>query len=530
MVDHDNYRSALASLRHRECSQRSQPLNNDAWTADAMTHATRVWRNTPEAQLIIGVRDLPRWKNEYLQRCIRRVLQATHPLDVENVPTPTRNAVPFQGFLETGRKQLHSTGGDRTESTTPRWVHQVVDILVEMLERTDKASPSDQSQLYSQGYVSLDWLCSRLPHRLRRQVVPLQLEKYIMEIAEAEGSFSRLEFDPEKRTIRLSRPQATPPRTPSITEQSDTKAQTDMSCPEGSPRENPESESEPQVDSMAQDDTESVTKVAVPDQVNPIQEHVQGFTVYLDADLCLDFTQHTFDSRQQYLGPFHGQYEPSVKFVLDDPLVHPDDNVTGVWEAKVCFNCLAPDHELNDCPLPWDSDRIDHNRDLHRKHAVVSAKDLRYYVSSEESSQQRRLGEFRPGELSGALREALGFNLVESPQSEVTSASEKFSVGNTTVIPEYVERMYWFGYPPGYISTEPNRDPLYAAKTYVRPFSPLVIYGDDDIDVEQNTPKDTKADGDKVQSDQPRSSSSTTSIYNDYQLQQGGTPWSLTLV
>ncbi|KAJ1969440.1 hypothetical protein IWQ62_000626 [Dispira parvispora] len=506
MVDTDARRSVPASPRYPECTQGSQPRNDDEWAANAMNHATRIWRDTPEAQLVIGVRNIPRWKNEYLQRCIQRVLRATHPLEVENVPTPTYNTAPFQNVHKAGRKQLHS--GGRTEPATPQWVYKAVDALVGILE--NNVGPSGQSQLYPQGYVSLDWLCARLPHRLRRQVVPLQLEKYMMENAKTVGSFSRLEFDPETRMVRLSR--SWTPRSPSIAEQSDAKDQADVPYSEGSPREN--LEYEPQVDSVAQDATESTTEVAVPDQTQPIQERVQGFTVYLDADLCLDFTQHTFDPRQQYLGPFYGQYEPSLKFVLDDPLARPNGNVTRVWDAKVCFNCLAPGHELNDCPLPWDSDRIDRNRDLQSSHAVVSAKDLRYYLLPEESSVQRCLEKFRPGKLSRALCEALGVNFEGGSQHEVTNATEEHSMGDTAVIPEYFERMYRFGYPPGYISTRPDRDPLYTAKTFIRPFTPLVIYGDDDMDVKQNTRKDTKVDGDQVEPEQPSSLPSTTSTNN----------------
>ncbi|KAJ2454940.1 hypothetical protein EV183_001201 [Coemansia sp. RSA 2336] len=128
-----------------------------------------------------------------------------------------------------------------------------------------------------------------------------------------------------------------------------------------------------------------------------------------------------------------------------------------------CFNCSMPGHEVRDCPMPQDQDRIQANRDAFKERGSGQFSSRLYLEIENEKRIQAMRETFQPGKpLSQELREALGLQHDDD-------------------VPEYIDRMYIHGYPPAYIGTDPDEDPLHARKlpTASIPSTPtLYIYGD----------------------------------------------------
>ncbi|KAJ2310354.1 hypothetical protein H4R23_002804 [Coemansia sp. Cherry 401B] len=111
-----------------------------------------------------------------------------------------------------------------------------------------------------------------------------------------------------------------------------------------------------------------------------------------------------------------------------------------------CFNCSMPGHELRDCPMPQDEERIDANRTVFRERGSGQFSG-RFYLTVEDEKRMLELRQkYRPGQpLSQALCDALDLE------------------GDNDV-PEYVESMYYHGYPPAYLGSDSNQDPMNARK------------------------------------------------------------------
>ncbi|KAJ2492884.1 hypothetical protein IWW37_001056 [Coemansia sp. RSA 2050] len=131
-----------------------------------------------------------------------------------------------------------------------------------------------------------------------------------------------------------------------------------------------------------------------------------------------------------------------------------------------CFNCSMPGHELRSCPLPLDRDTIEANRSVFKEKGQGQFNSRLYLVAEEEKRAEELRKRIRPGQpLSQELREALGLERDDD-------------------VPEYVQSIYYHGYPPAYIGSAPDQDPLLTRdlSTTLAPATPmLVVYnGDDD--------------------------------------------------
>ncbi|RCI03719.1 Zinc finger CCHC domain-containing protein 8, partial [Rhizopus stolonifer] len=93
-----------------------------------------------------------------------------------------------------------------------------------------------------------------------------------------------------------------------------------------------------------------------------------------------------------------------------------------VYDSQACFNCGESGHAYQHCPLPKDNARIAKKR---REHVSVPPKDL-----AKEHG-------FKPGQLSEKLKEALG-------------------IKDNNQEPPYYKHMRYFGFPPGYLTREPE--------------------------------------------------------------------------
>ncbi|KAJ2868397.1 hypothetical protein GGH94_000097, partial [Coemansia aciculifera] len=129
-----------------------------------------------------------------------------------------------------------------------------------------------------------------------------------------------------------------------------------------------------------------------------------------------------------------------------------------------CFNCSILGHELRSCPMPLDREVIEANRSAFKEKGQGQFSSRLYLVVEEEKRMEEMRQRIRPGQpLSQELRAALGLERDDD-------------------VPEYVQSIYYHGYPPAYIGSTPDQDPLLARD---RPATPvpstpmLVVYSDD---------------------------------------------------
>ncbi|KAJ1965005.1 hypothetical protein GGI12_001065 [Dipsacomyces acuminosporus] len=113
--------------------------------------------------------------------------------------------------------------------------------------------------------------------------------------------------------------------------------------------------------------------------------------------------------------------------------------------GNLCFNCSMPGHELRDCPMPLDRDTIEANRQVFKDKGSGQFSGRFYLAVEDEKHADRMCKKFKPGqELSEELMLALGL------------------VHGENEIPEYIESMYYNGYPPAYLGMEEGQDPMTA--------------------------------------------------------------------
>ncbi|KAJ2084426.1 hypothetical protein H4R24_000056 [Coemansia sp. RSA 988] len=109
-----------------------------------------------------------------------------------------------------------------------------------------------------------------------------------------------------------------------------------------------------------------------------------------------------------------------------------------------CFNCSIPGHELHDCPMPLDEDRVQANKEAFREKGSGHFSGRFYLVAEEKKRTDEMRKMFRPGQpLSQELREALDLRHEDD-------------------VPAYIINMYRYGYPPAYLGREPGQDPMHA--------------------------------------------------------------------
>ncbi|KAJ2843169.1 hypothetical protein J3B02_005352, partial [Coemansia erecta] len=112
--------------------------------------------------------------------------------------------------------------------------------------------------------------------------------------------------------------------------------------------------------------------------------------------------------------------------------------------GNLCFNCSLPGHEIRDCPMPPDKERIEANRNTFNDKGSGQFNSRLYLCFEEEKHMEDMRRKYMPGQrLSQQLSEALGLE-------------------HENDIPEYIERMYHFGYPPAYLGISEGQDPLAA--------------------------------------------------------------------
>ncbi|GAA5849694.1 hypothetical protein JCM9279_001981 [Rhodotorula babjevae] len=137
---------------------------------------------------------------------------------------------------------------------------------------------------------------------------------------------------------------------------------------------------------------------------------------------------------------------------LDDD-VHPPPptNLNHLLPQRACFNCGSPTHSLRDCPFRHDPSAISAARAAYTASRGTLASSLpRLSAGAPVASTRTRLlalvERFRPGEVSGELRSALGLG-GEAGRYETSEL-------------EWVRRMVREGYPRGWARREGEKDPL----------------------------------------------------------------------
>ncbi|KAJ2831269.1 hypothetical protein GGI24_001627 [Coemansia furcata] len=137
-----------------------------------------------------------------------------------------------------------------------------------------------------------------------------------------------------------------------------------------------------------------------------------------------------------------------------------------------CFNCSMLGHELRSCTMPLDRDIIEANRSAFKEKGQCQFSSRLYLVVEEEKRMDEMRKRIRPGQpLSQELREALGLERDDD-------------------VPEYVQSIYYHGYPPAYIGSTPDQDPLLARDrpaTSVPSTPMLVVYNDEDDYVDESS-------------------------------------------
>ncbi|KAJ2387779.1 hypothetical protein GGI23_006199 [Coemansia sp. RSA 2559] len=123
-----------------------------------------------------------------------------------------------------------------------------------------------------------------------------------------------------------------------------------------------------------------------------------------------------------------------------------------------------PGHEVRDCPMPIDKRQVDANRKAFKDKELGQFNSRLYVVVEEEKHTEEMRRKYRPGlPLSSDLCNALGLKSVDDT-------------------PEYVDSMYYYGYPPAYLGSDPDQDPMSArgkSKPEASPnIAPLRVYND----------------------------------------------------
>ncbi|KAJ2722472.1 hypothetical protein GGI07_003308 [Coemansia sp. Benny D115] len=196
-----------------------------------------------------------------------------------------------------------------------------------------------------------------------------------------------------------------------------------------------------------------------------------------------DSRVHAEDERQEHESQQHGLsitlYDQHAGFDLDttgdDAIGARIDYDRGTNEivglgskamlelGNLCFNCSMPGHELRNCPMPPDSERIEANKRAFMEKGPGPFNGRLYTSIEDDKHTEHMRQKYAPGQpLSSELREALGLE-------------------SDTQVPAYIESMYIFGYPPAYLGKDEKQQPLLVRAERLPPAPPtpvLHVYND----------------------------------------------------
>ncbi|KAJ2553412.1 hypothetical protein EV175_002950 [Coemansia sp. RSA 1933] len=198
-----------------------------------------------------------------------------------------------------------------------------------------------------------------------------------------------------------------------------------------------------------------------------------------DAGFDLDTTRGN-DSDMDHI-----EYRRGTREILGLP-VDPMQN-----QGNVCFNCSMSGHEIRDCPTHIDKRQVDANRKAFKEKELGQFNSRLYIVVEEQKHTEEMRKRFRPGlPLSSELRKALDLKGEDDT-------------------PEYVDSMYYYGYPPAYLGSDPAHDPM-SARDYSGPKplshqphspTPLRVYNDAEDYKSESDDDDQSVDGEAEKTD-----------------------------
>ncbi|KAI7861739.1 hypothetical protein BDF14DRAFT_258124 [Spinellus fusiger] len=164
---------------------------------------------------------------------------------------------------------------------------------------------------------------------------------------------------------------------------------------------------------------------------------------------------------------------PDYERVFMDPLGYDSLQWTKFSSApfpssRVCWNCDSEDHQLSDCPEKRNQAKIRENSKRHREsHPSKGLFDT-------EEAGESSVASFEPGKLSESLKKALGMAHRDSE-------------------PQYYRNMRMYGYPPGYMGSEPIKGvsqlPITKESVIFEEIPLLKVYDDEEPSEEEESPK-----------------------------------------
>ncbi|KAJ1925239.1 Zinc finger CCHC domain-containing protein 8 [Tieghemiomyces parasiticus] len=418
----------------------------ETWQADTYDWSELAghWAEWKGAPVMLAVRQVPRWQFEKIQEYIVRVLAAEGPDDL-TVTDTVSNYAP---------RSSRAAPVHRAADPDPARVEELVAAVVNILSDT-YLDAHDQVQAMikrnPEGYLHLDAIMKLEPIRQLR-TTRLELESALRHYRPVE-----LELSADRQQIRRRR-----------SKQTDKSGSTDTVATG---------------QSAVPSQSDAVPLTTVPE---PVPEAVDGYFIFADSSFHLDYTQCSFDGQLAQQGPYQGRYQMDVQAVLGDPA---DPDCEHGAPDRICFNCRSTLHRFKDCPEPRNQAAIERNRAQFKVEQKPSFGGRFHAEMDTEAKRLETINHLKPGQYSDELLKALGVRVPAEGESAADTSAGAADQGDTNsscalarlafddnTTPEFVLRMAKFGYPPGYIGTEPDADPLQVARDFEPAFTPLVIY------------------------------------------------------
>ncbi|KAJ1987386.1 Zinc finger CCHC domain-containing protein 8 [Dimargaris cristalligena] len=437
---------------------------------------SKAWQQCPDAPLMLVCRGIPQWKYDAIQKFASDILAETSDTNTALDSNLHSYSPPNKRPRKNGQpKQPH------LRRLKPKIVDAVNAAFMYLLspEYLETNRPSNTAlEKNPQGFVSISSLChselirnlnlkrSELDTILRRHLKGLELSTdghRIRRLSDA-ASYESISI---KGTASSSNWQPSPPLSQSAPK---------LPNPGGLVDDDGQY-TYSDVSDLSNTEEEEVTVLTAPVRATPQEETVTGYAVLLDDGVSLDFLQHQRDPLKAFMGPLGGNYERATQHIIGETY-DPTQSLSSGF-SRTCFNCGSPEHAVNNCPLPIDVARVKQNRALHTP-SQRPVFDGRYHAGDEEIDRRSEWYEkYQPGKYSDTLLEALGINPPEP--TDHSDSTNHPDLAASQPVPEFVQRMKRFGYPPGYIGPTPDTDPLHKAKSHEVSFTPLVLYtGDED--------------------------------------------------